>query len=309
MTSQALDNRWPAQATDRFSEALVGEHARGTDPEKLALLLVIGMEQDLTTAGVDTTVGRAVRLARSETDPRYGLYRTSVDSGLAVAMAREIYYIALSEDWPEPWLALVFEGILNAQKAGLTPEKVATAIIVRLEQEPSVDDIGKLVQEEVEFVRSLEVERIAEIESDTLLAQAYASPDLWSNSVYEAPVPEESAVEPPSPPESARDTTVTLKADTSSAINVAIVLPPITHRMIERSIADFMGTPYKWGGTSKKRGTDCSGFTQGVFRDGGVRIPRVSRVQYAKTPFKLKARDELDWGALVFFNKSGGPDR
>jgi cell wall-associated NlpC family hydrolase len=89
---------------------------------------------------------------------------------------------------------------------------------------------------------------------------------------------------------------------------LAAQLDPIHREMMATSIRDFLGTPYKWGGTAKKRGTDCSGFTQGVFRDGGIGIPRVSRDQHKRTPLKLKKRNELVWGDLVFFNKNGGPD-
>ena len=43
----------------------------------------------------------------------------------------------------------------------------------------------------------------------------------------------------------------------------------------------FVGNPYVFGGTSLTNGADCSGFTQSVFRDCGVSIPRDSRSQAA----------------------------
>lgn len=43
----------------------------------------------------------------------------------------------------------------------------------------------------------------------------------------------------------------------------------------------FVGNPYVWGGTSLTNGTDCSGFTQSVFRDNGISISRTSRSQGA----------------------------
>lgn len=41
----------------------------------------------------------------------------------------------------------------------------------------------------------------------------------------------------------------------------------------------FIGNPYVYGGTSLTNGTDCSGFTQSVYRHFGISIPRSSTAQ------------------------------
>ena len=41
----------------------------------------------------------------------------------------------------------------------------------------------------------------------------------------------------------------------------------------------FVGNPYVWGGTSLTGGADCSGFTQSVYNNFGVSIPRTSYEQ------------------------------
>ena len=44
----------------------------------------------------------------------------------------------------------------------------------------------------------------------------------------------------------------------------------------------YIGVPYVWGGTNPATGMDCSGFTQRVFKDLGIDIPRVVSDQMRK---------------------------
>ncbi|HEX3077826.1 MAG TPA: C40 family peptidase [Lachnospiraceae bacterium] len=65
----------------------------------------------------------------------------------------------------------------------------------------------------------------------------------------------------------------------------------------------FEGNPYVWGGTSLTEGADCSGFTQSVFRDNGILIPRTSRTQAINgTHISL---DRMQPGDLIFYDKNG----
>ena len=69
------------------------------------------------------------------------------------------------------------------------------------------------------------------------------------------------------------------------------------------SIDDWYGTPYKYGG-STKRGIDCSAFVQAVFVSAfGVTLPRTAREQYQYV--KLVSTTELKEGDLLFFNTQG----
>ena len=69
------------------------------------------------------------------------------------------------------------------------------------------------------------------------------------------------------------------------------------------SAMNFLGVPYKRGGTSAETGFDCSGFTRYIFESSvGLVLPRRAEEQ-ARAPGVIHvARDELKPGDLVFFN-------
>jgi hypothetical protein len=66
----------------------------------------------------------------------------------------------------------------------------------------------------------------------------------------------------------------------------------------------FIGVPYRWGGSSRREGFDCSGLTMVVYQLNGLNLPRSSREQYrVGTPIE---KSQLSQGDLVFFATSGG---
>lgn len=63
---------------------------------------------------------------------------------------------------------------------------------------------------------------------------------------------------------------------------------------------DYIGTPYKYGGTSKK-GIDCSAFTQTIYYLGlDITLTRTASSQYEEGV--SVPRDSLVFGDLVFFH-------
>ncbi len=69
------------------------------------------------------------------------------------------------------------------------------------------------------------------------------------------------------------------------------------------SAMNFLGVPYRMGGTSRESGFDCSGFTRHVFENSlGLILPRRAAEQ-ANMPGMLQVNQaELKPGDLVFFN-------
>ena len=70
----------------------------------------------------------------------------------------------------------------------------------------------------------------------------------------------------------------------------------------------FVGKSYRmggsWNGEMPYTATDCSGFTQGVFKHFGISLPRVARDQ--ATVGKKVSFSELQPGDLVFYSGNGG---
>lgn len=68
---------------------------------------------------------------------------------------------------------------------------------------------------------------------------------------------------------------------------------------------NFIGLPYRFGGTSPTSGFDCSGFMQYVYKEtANITLPRTSG-SMAQVGSKV-SRDELQAGDMVFFSHSGG---
>ena len=66
---------------------------------------------------------------------------------------------------------------------------------------------------------------------------------------------------------------------------------------------NFLGVPYRRGGTSAERGFDCSGFTRQVFETSlGRVLPRRVDEQAKASGMLAVKRDALQPGDLVFFN-------
>jgi hypothetical protein len=65
----------------------------------------------------------------------------------------------------------------------------------------------------------------------------------------------------------------------------------------------YLGVPYLWGGTDPAKGLDCSGFTQLVFGNLGIDLPRVS-AQQATAGRPVASLAEARPGDLVFFDHS-----
>ncbi|MGY1683582.1 transglycosylase SLT domain-containing protein [Geodermatophilus sp. SYSU D01176] len=67
----------------------------------------------------------------------------------------------------------------------------------------------------------------------------------------------------------------------------------------------YLGVPYLWGGTDPAKGLDCSGFTQLVYGNLGIDLPRTSS-QQATAGRPVANLADARPGDLVFFDHSSG---
>jgi cell wall-associated NlpC family hydrolase len=67
----------------------------------------------------------------------------------------------------------------------------------------------------------------------------------------------------------------------------------------------YLGTPYLWGGTDPSKGLDCSGFTQLVYGQLGIHLPRTTYDQ-VKTGSAVPNLQSAAPGDLLFFAGSDG---
>ena len=100
---------------------------------------------------------------------------------------------------------------------------------------------------------------------------------------------------PPSAPRPSRTSRTTWPVVSTSSASAA--------RRVVPTAEQYIGVPYRYGGTSPRSGFDCSGFVQYVYGLNGVDLPRTSR-QMAGSGVAVSTR-ALAVGDLLLFQQGG----
>ncbi len=115
---------------------------------------------------------------------------------------------------------------------------------------------------------------------DTYVEETYTEPSYEETYTYVEP--EQTYVEE-------TQTTVATSTTGEAIVNYAV---------------QFVGNPYVYGGTSLTNGADCSGFTQSVFANFGISLPRTAAEQ--STGGVAVSLSDIQAGDLLFYDNGGG---
>ncbi|MDB4888470.1 MAG: hypothetical protein JWL61_325 [Gemmatimonadetes bacterium] len=82
---------------------------------------------------------------------------------------------------------------------------------------------------------------------------------------------------------------------------------PASASRVLNTADDYLGVPYKWGGTSPETGFDCSGYVRYVFAKQGVQLPRTSREQAGAGQGVTARVSQLRQGDIMLFAETRKP--
>lgn len=77
-------------------------------------------------------------------------------------------------------------------------------------------------------------------------------------------------------------------------------LPSRSGSAVARYSLNFVGVPYKWGGTDLRSGVDCSAFMQKIFGKIGEKLPRTAREQ-VNVGEQIRRLEDLQPGDRLYF--------
>lgn len=83
-----------------------------------------------------------------------------------------------------------------------------------------------------------------------------------------------------------------------STHNVIEEIKSSDNQLLKKALT-YRGVRYRWGGTSRSSGVDCSGFTTSVFASQGIKLPRTS-IEQSHIGTSV-SKSDLKPGDLVFF--------
>lgn len=149
----------------------------------------------------------------------------------------------------------------------------------------------------LEAQRQAEAERLASLQAAANNATSSSQSSSSSNTTSSKPSSSTS-----SKPSGSSSNTTSSKPSNSTSSNA-----PVSNSGSGSAIANFalkfVGNPYVYGGTSLTNGADCSGFTQSVFANFGISIPRTSSAQSGSG--RSVSIGSVQPGDLIFYASNG----
>ncbi len=216
------------------------------------------------------------------------------DSDVPRDVFEEFVYHSMEEGWSPEAVPVLSSGLIYGVQRGLTPERVAIAIMVDVDQgglrKKSADAI---VSEAVEFVREMEPQKWkppAPRKETKALDEKEKRDALLKEEAEKARLRLERE----------EKRMAELQAIKEKLVYTAKEAPRGTGKLYE-AVEGYLGIPYRFGGDSED-GIDCSAFTRRVYRKMGLELPRTAREQAQVGSVVDDSAPRA--GDLVFFDTS-----
>lgn len=155
-------------------------------------------------------------------------------------------------------------------------------LLEQLEQEKAdLEDLQAEYEQEKAVVEASLAEKKAEqADYDSQLAEAKKQAQAYTKKIQEKQAElKKLAAERAKAEAAANANKGSGSSSSSSGSKTPVSGNSSTGNAIAQYALQFVGNPYVAGGTSLTNGADCSGFTQSVFRNFGISLPRTSSAQ------------------------------
>lgn len=172
---------------------------------------------------------------------------------------------------------------------------------VTIEEEQAAAEAEAAAQAEAEAAQQEQTE--ADSQEETPATEAPVETPQTTEAATETPQTTEAPQKKPEKKETVDSTDVVVSDEDSSTETVKQQTTSTSGQAIADYAVQFVGNPYKYGGTSLTNGADCSGFVQSVYKHFGYSLPRVAADQ-ASAGTKVSTSN-LQPGDLLFYHGFG----
>ena len=167
----------------------------------------------------------------------------------------------------------------------------------------TIEEEQAAAEAEAEAAAQAEAAEQAEADAQSTVSASETTEAPQIPETTQAPQTTEAPQKTPEKKETVASTDVVVSDESSSTETVKQESTSTSGQAIADYAVQFVGNPYKYGGTSLTNGADCSGFVQSVYKHFGYSLPRVAADQ-AGAGTKVSTNN-LQPGDLLFYHGYG----